>query len=165
VVLHLPVEFFGGNRVPQGHDLLHRLWRDERADRRGQRSHLPSDYGIDGFLERIKAGASGACSSSVPGSSSSNNGETGISGTVARSTSGAIGRFILERARSGCSSFSEVEEELVELGPLFGGEFLELESGAFVSLFIIFEGDFFPRTFPICAVVYFDLLVLRLNTT
>ena len=51
------------------------------------------------------------------------------------------------------------DEERVKLGPLFGGEFLESGSGAFVSLFIIFVGDFFPRTFSICAVDYFDFLV------
>lgn len=88
-----------------------------------------------------------------------------MASTIAESSSGAIGNVILERARSACSSFSEDEEELVGIGPLFGNEFLELGPGAFVSLFIIFAGDFFPRTFSICAVVYFDLLVLRLNTT
>jgi hypothetical protein len=39
---------------------------------------------------------------------------------------------------------------------LFGNEFLEPGRGAFVSLFIIFAGDFFPRTFSICAVVHLD---------
>jgi len=48
---------------------------------------------------------------------------------------------------------------------LFGNEFLEPGRGAFVSLFIVFPVDFFPRTFSICAVEYLDFLVSRLETT